>query len=417
MAGYGDGKKALDPKQKSKSLSLLTTERPYYESSRKTPKEGWNSMTQVGNGRTFDGLKARPYAFQSGGSPMARAKSGARSISAWQRDYNSKGLCDEKVSTLRFERTLKMKVEAVKEAERRKVSVEAVEEEMYQQQRACSTRIDTGLRKDEMVKASRTYPGANGGPPRLYDGGEKLEEDFDFQDAREMFRGEAWESMGETLRSIDRFKSKGRGLEEANKNLQKSKLRGSFSVGVTPAELAKAQQMSKRKEQQIEETREDIEKIRKHLVRHYGTICAAWRHGLDFDGNGRLTFAEWSKALRQIGYEGCIKATYKLLDEDGSGNVTFDELEPEWAERLKEFNSKVMQHFGLKGRQVEWEAVWSKIDDNGNNQLDKAEFEEVCELIGYSGKPWDLFKEFRFHPSRRFLSLEDFQAMPKVSLS
>lgn len=405
MAGYGK----KDPNSTPKAVLFLNAERPYYESSRKNPKQGWNSMTQVDTThKMFDGMQARPYAFQVGGSPKARAKSGARSISAWQRDYNSKGLCNEKVSSLRFERTLKMKVEALKEAERRKISVEAVEEEMYQQQRACSTRIDTGLRKDEMKTPNRTYP-TGGGPPRLYDGGEKLEDDFNFKDAREMFRGEAWESMNETLRTMEQFKPKARALDEANKTAKRS---GSFSNAVTPEELQKQKQFSKRKEQQIECVREDLEKLKKHMVRHYGTICAAWRHGLDFDGNGKLSFAEWSKALRQVGFEGNIKATYKVLDDDSSGIVTFGELEPEWAGRLKEFTEKLMKYYG--DGKFNWETVWKKIDDNGNNQLDKAEFEEVCELIGYTGRPWDLFKELRFHPSRRFLNLEDFQSMPKV---
>merc|ERR1719465_285987 len=111
----------------------------------------------------FDGMAARPFTSQLAGSPKARAKSGARSIANWQRDYNVKGLCEEKPTTLRFQRVMKMKQQAQKEASRRDVSVEMIEEEMYQAMRACSTRIDTGLRKDEMEAPSRTYP-SDGGP-------------------------------------------------------------------------------------------------------------------------------------------------------------------------------------------------------------------------------------------------------------
>merc|ERR1719263_2437949 len=113
-------------------------------------------------------------------------------------------------------------------------------------------------------------------------------------------------------------------------------------------------------------------------------------HVLDQAGKGKLSFAEWSKALRQVGFEGNIKATYRQLDDDGSGIVTFEELEPDLAAKLKEFITKMQDKYG-----TDWDGVWRQIDDN--SMLDREEFEEVCELIGYSGNSWELFKQLRWH--------------------
>jgi len=395
---------------KGKDELFLNCERPGYETTRKrNPKQGWDSMTQVSTyNRMFDGMQARPYTSQLAGSPKSRAKSGPRSIANWQRDYNSKGLCDEKVSTLRFERIVQMKKEALKESERRNIPVEVIEEEMYQALRARSTRIDTGLRKDEMNAPCRTYP-SDGGPPRLFDGLDKLEEKFCFRDARDMFRGEAWESMTMTLGKLDEFNPQPRELLEA-KQMAERQARGSFSVAVTPAAASEAKQKALKKAKDPKALGSaDLESLKKLLVRKYGTVSAAWRHCLDQDGNGKLSFAEWSKALRAVGYEGNIKATYKELDDDNSGIVTFGELEPELAERMKDFKLKFFAKYGEN-----WEVAWKAIDENGNNQLDREEFGVICENIGYEGKAAEMFKELRYDKSRKFLNLEDFKSMPKT---
>lgn len=385
----------------------LMAERSGYESKKKKTKHsGWDSMTQVNLYHAmFDGMQARPYTAQLAGSPKARAKSGPRSLHAWQRDYNTKGLISEKPMTLRHQRVVKMKETAAKEAERRGLPTEVVEDEMYEAQRATSKRIDTGIRKDEMHVPTRTYP-VGGGPPRLFDGSEQLEETFSLKDARDMFRGEAWEMMSETLSKLDEFKPPAR---PRTVEARKGDKRGSFSAGVSQAALARAQRSEspKAKERQALGAA-DIESLKKLLVRKYGSICAAWRHVLDLDGNGKLSFLEWCKGLRAVGFEGNIKGTYKQLDDDNSGIVTLNELEPELSMRIKDFRIKLHAKYG-----THIDDMWRLIDENGNNQLDPGEFDEVCVNIGYEGNSMELFKQFRSHPSRKFLNKEDFNAIPK----
>jgi len=397
---------------------LLMAERPGYECKKKKESlKGWDNTTKAK--AVFEGGQARPLMSQTAGSPKARAKSGARSIHAWQRDYNTKGVIDEKVHTLRYQRVVELKRQAIKEAERRNIEVEAVEEEMYQAQRAASKRIDTGLRKDQMQVPFRTNP-VCGGPPRLFDGSEPLEENFNLKDARDMFRGEAWETMSETLSKLDEFKPPARSLEEAikkatnladkNANLPKGSLLG----GLTPATPSRVRAIQKSKDEWTLGA-DCLISLRRLIIRKYGSITSAWRHGMDFDGNGRLSFAEWSKALRQIGFEGDIKAAFRQLDDDSSGIVTFAEFDPDMAAKMKEFKHKVLNHFLEREshNDKDWNEVWVMIDENGNNKLERDEFVEVCETVGYDGEPLEMFKQLRAHPSRKFLNLEDFQAIPK----
>jgi len=351
----------------------------------------------------LDGLRARPYTAQLSGSPKARAKSGARSLHAWQRDYNSNGRLDEKVVSLRHQKVSQMRQRAVSEAARRKLPVEAVEFEMQQAQSAASKRIDTGIgRNVEMSTPCRTVP-SDGGPPRLFDGSARLESNFSLKDAQDMFRGEAWNSMTETLEMLDEFKPPARSLEQAQK--APINKRGSFSSGVTPAELNKA--MSKAKKEEAVIAAADLASLKKLLVRKYGTLWAAWRHALQADGIAQLSFAMFSKSMRMVGFKGNVKAIWKQLDDDNSGLVSFAELDPTLAARISDFKVKTMSAYGQS-----WEEVWKVVDRDRNMQVDLNEFEEVCNNIGHVGNPVDLFKQLRAHPSRNFLNLEDFKSIP-----
>lgn len=387
----------------------LHVERPCYDTTqRRIPQIAWNSSVDVPK-RLFDGKQARPYSAQCGPSPKASAKSGARSIDAWQRDYNPKGLFAEKQTTRRFERVTELKRQAQSEAARRHIPVEAVEEEMYVALRAASTRTDTGLRKDEMQAPSRTYPPAGGGPPRLFDGREKLEEGFSFKDAKDMFRGEAWEAMTAALMDVNPFKPPPEIFDET----LTSPSRRSFHA--TPW---------------LEHNSHEGEKspgaaglisLKKFLVLMFGTITAAWRLGLDHDGHGRLTIAEWSKALRALGFEGDCKAIYKELDTQRCGVVTFAEFEPDLASRMNDFSEKLkikygtaqMDCGGMVKNAYDWSLVFNQIDPSGDGKIEYREFVEVCGLIGYKNSAMEMFSQLRRNPDRKYVSVEDLKAMPK----
>ena len=54
----------------------------------------------------------------------------------------------------------------------------------------------------------------------------------------------------------------------------------------------------------------------------------AWKH-IDEDQNGRLSRAEFYTFLRKIGFGGNAKQLWADLDDDNSGFISLEELEPE----------------------------------------------------------------------------------------
>merc|ERR1712146_553051 len=97
--------------------------------------------------------------------------------------------------------------------------------------------------------------------------------------------------------------------------------RGSFSAAVTPEALALAQTGIKSAARQMKDDKValQLEELKKSLARKYGSLSAAWRLMMDPGHHGKLSFAEWSTVLREHGFEGDIRAAYKLLDDDSSG--------------------------------------------------------------------------------------------------
>eukprot|EP00746_Dinoflagellata_sp_MGD_P163945 gnl/MRDRNA2_/MRDRNA2_92278_c0_seq1.p1 gnl/MRDRNA2_/MRDRNA2_92278_c0~~gnl/MRDRNA2_/MRDRNA2_92278_c0_seq1.p1 ORF type:complete len:1217 (-),score=374.01 gnl/MRDRNA2_/MRDRNA2_92278_c0_seq1:38-3688(-) len=72
------------------------------------------------------------------------------------------------------------------------------------------------------------------------------------------------------------------------------------------------------------------------LARRWGSLLAAWRLGLDVDGNGRITFFEWGRAMREAGFQGSAKVTFQLFCKDGCEFIKLDDIDPESAQKLHE---------------------------------------------------------------------------------
>ena len=57
----------------------------------------------------------------------------------------------------------------------------------------------------------------------------------------------------------------------------------------------------------------------KHCKERFGNLRRAWQNHFDADGNGKLSFIEFTDAVRHLGYHGSIKELYKFFDADNSG--------------------------------------------------------------------------------------------------
>jgi Ca2+-binding EF-hand superfamily protein len=148
--------------------------------------------------------------------------------------------------------------------------------------------------------------------------------------------------------------------------------------------------------------------LRKILVRKWGTILAAWRGGLDVNASGKLGLVDFSKQVRGLGFSGNIKKVFASLDLDKNGVLTFDEVEPQWYARLKEFNDCML------AKHTSYEDAWKMLDKNHCMTAELDQFVPYCEEIGYSGDPKALFKQLLKDTSVHCLALADLEAKDPI---
>jgi len=149
----------------------------------------------------------------------------------------------------------------------------------------------------------------------------------------------------------------------------------------------------------------DLDGLMKELLKKYGTITAAWRYGLDPAGNGRVSFVDFTKACREIGFMGNIKQIFQEIDDDDSGIITFNEIDPVWFTRLHFFQEKLLAKY------VSYDSAWKAIDSDRSNKVECDEFVDICRNIEYPGPPEEaaqLFRQLCKDPGQKALAREDF---------
>mmetsp|Transcript_95536 Transcript_95536/g.212502 ORF Transcript_95536/g.212502 Transcript_95536/m.212502 type:complete len:921 (+) Transcript_95536:1-2763(+) len=145
----------------------------------------------------------------------------------------------------------------------------------------------------------------------------------------------------------------------------------------------------------------DLNSLRALLMKKYGTLTAAWKHGLDYDGNGRLSFGEFCQALRAIGYNGCLKKVWQEMDSDGSGFITLDEIDPNAHKALNAFRKLLTD---LHGSTMQ---AWFALDTNRNGWLEEDEFVVKAKEVGYDGNAHQLFRYILDRPGARWITMSD----------
>lgn len=141
--------------------------------------------------------------------------------------------------------------------------------------------------------------------------------------------------------------------------------------------------------ERLERESEDInlEEFVEMLGKRFGNYVRAWRKALDLDGNGRITYNEFCLACRLMGVPGSVKKLWKELDENGSGSISIDEIDPATGEMLQDFASKVTKQC------PSWDDAWNLIfDPPGAMKISKSQFAEGCDTLGFDGNRDKLFR-------------------------
>jgi hypothetical protein len=156
--------------------------------------------------------------------------------------------------------------------------------------------------------------------------------------------------------------------------------------------------------------------FKRALIARCGSLYGAWRGYLDLDGNGRLTFGEFTQALHRLGMFGEIKSLWSQLvkTEDGiaEGCLLFGDLDPETDKALTELREKLTAKYG------NMLLAWLKgMDFKGSGCVNEKTFCEACQKIGYSGDSKKLFRVLQPDGGRTYLTLKDFDTPAFQALS
>jgi Ca2+-binding EF-hand superfamily protein len=146
----------------------------------------------------------------------------------------------------------------------------------------------------------------------------------------------------------------------------------------------------------------DLDGFIKQLITRYGNLMRAWKHGLDTDGGGSLSFAEFCASARNQGYSGNLKQLFAELDKDDSGFIGLEELEPVAAAMMTEFR-EAMKQVGQGSMIKAWK---QHFDPDRSGQCPKEDFVKACEAIGFSGNAEKVFSWLDYDHSGN-VSLEE----------
>lgn len=69
-----------------------------------------------------------------------------------------------------------------------------------------------------------------------------------------------------------------------------------------------------------------LKEFHMRVIRSFGSIENAWHHWFDLDGSGEINFTEFARGCKKAGYMGNPMRLWILLDDDGGGSISKEEL-------------------------------------------------------------------------------------------
>eukprot|EP00397_Hematodinium_sp_SG-2012_P007485 GEMP01007531.1.p1 GENE.GEMP01007531.1~~GEMP01007531.1.p1 ORF type:complete len:686 (+),score=116.01 GEMP01007531.1:51-2108(+) len=127
-----------------------------------------------------------------------------------------------------------------------------------------------------------------------------------------------------------------------------------------------------------------LEGLKRLAARRYGNLVKAWSIAFDRDGNGRISFFEFSSACRALGFEGNIKKTFEEMDVDRNGAISMENFDPAMSQALSSFKELLAQKYGSIIQ------AFAALDQE-SGALTPDRFALKCTAIGYEGNARTLF--------------------------
>mmetsp|Transcript_42076 Transcript_42076/g.111053 ORF Transcript_42076/g.111053 Transcript_42076/m.111053 type:complete len:238 (-) Transcript_42076:52-765(-) len=135
-----------------------------------------------------------------------------------------------------------------------------------------------------------------------------------------------------------------------------------------------------------EEEEEEMDRLRKRfrstLLSRYHTMVGAWLQ-MDPRGHGRISFYDFCRACRDMGYERETKPLWEALDRNRDGFVSLDELHGRTAKLLAAFRAALVEAHG--SAEVAWGRCFSPNGKDGFGRCKSEAFLKGCRDVNFSG--------------------------------
>lgn len=133
------------------------------------------------------------------------------------------------------------------------------------------------------------------------------------------------------------------------------------------------------------------EHIRAFLIEKTGSVLRAWINVFDNNNDQRISKSEFGKGMRELEYHGDLFALFAGLDDDDSGELTLDELDPRASCLWRSFRTWCTKHFNSVQEMLHLLSGRSPEEDfRPSVELSKRDFCDGAIALGCSEKLEDL---------------------------
>eukprot|EP00931_Biecheleriopsis_adriatica_P056836 TRINITY_DN33708_c0_g1_i1.p1 TRINITY_DN33708_c0_g1~~TRINITY_DN33708_c0_g1_i1.p1 ORF type:complete len:918 (+),score=195.75 TRINITY_DN33708_c0_g1_i1:80-2833(+) len=130
------------------------------------------------------------------------------------------------------------------------------------------------------------------------------------------------------------------------------------------------------------------EEVKDLLLEKTGHFIKAWRQLLDKDGTNRCNWGDFREACLKLGYSGDLPGAWRSFDDDFSGWISLQEVDPDSSKMLTEFAAWAKEDFGSVAN------LYAVFDTERKNGLTFHEFRACLRTYGYNGPARILFAAF-----------------------
>lgn len=144
----------------------------------------------------------------------------------------------------------------------------------------------------------------------------------------------------------------------------------------------KAQRMAEHKAHGLQAMQVALIDFKAVLKKSCGPLFRSWRRLLDPDGSMTVQRADLFKVAQKLNWKGDVRALWKMLDHDGSGSSTLEELDPLSAQLMARFKKWAEDRFGLKP----CTNLFRCLDKHNARKVKYAQFVQECQARGFNKK-------------------------------